>query len=218
MSNRGRSNLQYNGRGASQNWFQNGQYLFQSQQEWHTSEDYVSEYFDLPTINTSLAYGDVIRFETDARADILGKQELILRRGALSGGTDPYFNDFEAFSSIEKVEWWYNNKLFHKVTGEELMIDTLNMKHPEERQAIAYLQAGDRSISERQQLAASSYTWVCDLQVPWDHYQKQIHKHALANKMLIEVTMNPLSKCTVAFKSKLYHRKGCIAILVYTFA
>jgi hypothetical protein len=61
------------------------------------------------------------------------------------------------------VEFWYNNKLFHSVRGEEILVDTMNMKHKEEREVIAFMQAGDKMVSERKTLAANPYKWIVDL-------------------------------------------------------
>jgi len=135
--------------------------------------NYVKEWFDITpnAMTNNYSYGGIIYFDIDKRADMLGDIILILTRGQPGnlGGATFAFNDFEAYSSIDYIRFYYSTKQFHEIYGEELM-RKYYQRPKEQRDMIAQLQYGGRTEIERIANGSgnsSGYTWVCNLFVPW---------------------------------------------------
>jgi hypothetical protein len=195
MSGTGRSNLRVNGRGADVNWFKGGENIF-SYRQWFRTMNSVNERFDLSTTSSSTpTYGEKVTFEADKRGDQLGKMELIFSRAALVGGATPSFNDWEGYSTIDRVEYIYNNKLVYRSYGDQMHKELVQKKSQEERDAMGEAQFGGKTLAERITNGTISYIWYCDLMVPWDHIRKQIPMIALPNKLTVDVYFKKLSEC-----------------------
>jgi hypothetical protein len=152
MSGTGRSNLSLQGRGPDVNWFKTPINHF-APRAWGTGINHIVEFFDLsPTNNAATyAYGNMITFEVDKRVDQWGKAELIMTRAAdTSSATALAFNDYEAHSSVDYVDYKYNNKIFHRSYGEELLKDLLQERDSIEREVQAKLAYGNLTQAQRE--------------------------------------------------------------------
>lgn len=196
MSGTGRTNLSLQGGGPDSLWFQNPANPFLPR-KWNTIVNHIHEYFDLsPSSNASTyAFGNQIKFEIDKRLDKLGKIELILTRSAVTGATNPAFVDWEPYRVVESIRFKYNNKYFHEIYGEELLIDLLQTNDEDFRDAQAQMGFGKKTLAERRVLAANTNTWLLDLQCPWENVQKHIPMICLPNKIEVEVNLRPLNRC-----------------------
>jgi hypothetical protein len=134
----------------------------------------------------------------DKRGDLLKNIFLSVTRSAATGGnvgTTSCFNDFEGYSSIDNVRFYYSNKMFHECYGEELYRKFLQKYTQEQRNAMAAMQFGNKSDAQRVTNAASAYTWTVDLMVPWEKLKKAIPMVAMPNKIRVEVNYKTLDKC-----------------------
>lgn len=196
MASRGRSNLSVNGRGADFHFFEKGnEGRIHHYRKWRVSPNFVPEWFDFLPVNPGTgSYGGAeIIFEIDRRADHWGKTRLKLTRSALSGtGNDLSFNDFEAYSSIEYVQFWYANKMFWETRGDEMYIKMMKEKTQEQRDIIAAEQFGFKSLQERVVNAQSAYTWWADLEVPWQEEHSHFPLIAMPNKIQVRIKLRPL--------------------------
>jgi hypothetical protein len=180
MPDAGRSNLGVNGRGPDVNFFplnydvQNYAYKYR---EWGRTENHIPEHYDILAQNfnpNTTGYGGNLDF----------------------GCTGTYFfNDFEAFSSIDRVEFYYSNKIFHTIYGEELMMNYLERCPESERTVIAHSQAGLLTNAERALNAQHGYTWICDLKVPFEQLWTAMPMIAMPNQILVHVILKPLNLC-----------------------
>jgi len=181
MPDAGRSNLGVNGRGPDVNFFplnydvQNYPYKYR---EWGRTENHIPEHYDILAQNfnpNTTGYGGALDFYLDKRGDVLRKLELIIQRNAVEGmigNPAGFFNDFEGFSSIDKVEFYYSNKI-----------------------VIAHSQAGLLTNQERAINAAHGYTWIVDLKVPFEQLWTAMPMIAMPNQIQVHVTLKPLSAC-----------------------
>jgi len=202
MPDAGRSNLGVNGRGPDVNFFplnydvQNYPYKYR---EWGRTENHIPEHYDILAQNfnpNTTGYGGAIDFYLDKRGDIVRKLELVIQRNPVTGVTQPaFFNDFEAFSSIDKIEFYYSNKIFHTIYGEELMLNYLERCPESERTIIAHSQAGLMTNEERALNAQRGFTWICDLKVPFEQLWTAMPMIAMPNQILVHLTLKPLSAC-----------------------
>jgi hypothetical protein len=188
-----RSELIRNERGADVNWFKGGKDLFM-RQPWARSENYVQERFDISPNTTSLAYGTTIEFDVDKRMDLLGRMELYVTRGALSGAT--MFNDFECYASIDKVAILYNNKSVFEVRGDELM-KRFQEKHPRTRAVLAkqgngYLTGAELNASAAASTSPLAVIWT-DLDMPWKDFHRRLPMVGLPNPIKVQVTFRALA-------------------------
>lgn len=190
----GRSNLNVNERGVDVNWFRGGKDIHEYEQ-WHRTYNFIPERFDITTYTTAIAYGSTFSFEVDKRGDHWGKTELVLTRPAVTVATNPRFNDWEGYSSIDIVRFWYSNKNFLEIRGEQLYREVMKEKHDKTRSAMAQMQYGFLSDADRRTQANTQTTWVADLMVPWEHLNKRIPMIALPNKIKVDVTLKPLTNC-----------------------
>jgi hypothetical protein len=197
----GRANLNVNGRGVDVNWFgdtdSSGRDLF-AFRDWERSQNYINERFDISSISTSLAYGTTMSFELDKRGDTLGAIWLVCSRGAVTdSGTSPdlSFNDWEGYSCIDNITYTYGNKQFKISYGDELFIDMAKKWTRAQRDVEAQAQNGFKTLPQRVTLASATNTWCANLQVPWADLSKRIPMIALPNKIRVDVTLKPLSKC-----------------------
>lgn len=207
MANAGRSNLPVNGRGTDVTWFgtnpaqQRNIYKIQG---WDRSINYILETFNFTTQDTPrYGKGHKVTFEIDKKGDLAGPMTLIVTRGALTGGTTGQlaFNDWEGYSSIDTITFWYNNKIFYTLRGDHMYIDMMKQETPESRKALAALQFGNRSLPERIANATSTYTWMLPLPVPWRNIKRRLRMIAFGNKIRIEVTfkdLNTITTCAAA--------------------
>ena len=204
MPDAGRSNLGVNGRGPDVNFFPlnmdvaNYPYKYR---EWGRTENHIPEHFDIVSTNfnpNTSGYGSYLDFYLDKRGDVLTKLELIVTRSALGNvgaGNTAYFNDFEGFSSIEHVEFYYSNKIFHVTYGEELMLNFLECTPPVERTLLAEAQAGYKTDAERALLSQIQSTWLVDLKVPWEQLWTTMPMISMPNQILVHVILKPLTSC-----------------------
>jgi len=188
--------------------------------------NYIPESFDVSTISSlsTSPYGaSPLVFELDKRGDLLGKIELIITRSKITAasGTST-INDFEGYSSIDNVRFYYSNKMFHEVYGERLIKRLFKEKSPQIRENAAKLQFGFLSDVERgcpngaiagaggtancvlpaafnlgnnnSTNALTTITWTADLMVPWENINKRIPMVVMPNKIRVEVQLKPLSK------------------------
>lgn len=195
MASKGRSNLNVNERGVDINWYRDAEHMF-DYLDWKRTTNYIPERFDIPTYTVTPAYGSPCYIEFDKRGDLLGKVELVVTRSAVSWAsaapTTYFFSDFEGFSSIDYVRWWYANKIVHEDHGERMMIRTLKEADSDERDVIAQQQYGFLSDTDRQTQAQSKTTWVVDLIVPWDDIKKQLPILTFPNKVKLEIGFKAL--------------------------
>jgi hypothetical protein len=189
-----RSELLRNERGADVNWFKGGKDLF-VRQPWHRAENYVQERFDIsPNATATLAYGGTVEFDIDKRMDQLGKVELAVTRGALSGAT--MFNDFECYAMIDTVNFVYNNKVVHSVKGDELYKRFLE-KPQKTRMVLAkqgngYLTGAELNASAAASTSPYAVVWV-DLDAPFKDFHRRLPMVGLPNPVKVQVIFRQLS-------------------------
>ena len=135
--------------------------------------------------------------ELDKRGDLLKGLALNVTRAAFSGGntgTTTAFNDFEGYSTIDNVRFFYSNKMFHECYGEELYRKYLQRLTEEQRTGVAALQFGNKTDAQRVANTAATQ-WTVDLMVPWDKLKKSIPMLAMPNKIRVEVNYKSLAAC-----------------------
>lgn len=203
----GRQNLGQQGLGPDAVFFAdvdtNGEYVTEdpttSYEPWFRGHNHVEEVFDITSNNTSFAYGpQPIVFEIDKRGDQMGKVQLQYQRSAVTTTDATHFAcfpDFEGYACLEKVRWIYGNKDFHEAQGEELYRKMTESTIASKRISEGKLQNGNLTELQRRVIAQSASNVCLDLQVPWDDMHKKIPSMALPNKIRVEVTMKPLSRC-----------------------
>ena len=150
-----------------------------------------------PVQSGTVAYGGQHVFELDKRGDLLKGLALNVTRAAFSGGntgTTTAFNDFEGYSTIDNVRFFYSNKMFHVCYGEELYRKYLQRLTEEQRTGVAALQFGNKTDAQRVANTAATQ-WTVDLMVPWDKLKKSIPMLAMPNKIRVEVNYKSLAAC-----------------------
>jgi len=181
-------------------------YMF-APRKWNTQVNNVEENINFTTTTPTYGYnGTEMVIELDKRATYLGRMELIWQRGVLTvstPGTYARFNDWECYSSIDRIEFDYMNKIVHTVRGEQLYWEMIRTRDPLYVSDMAYLGRGFLSESARNNLAtgpeaANPGIWVvADLLVPWEQVRKMIPIVTLPNRIRIRIYFNNLNNCCV---------------------
>jgi len=190
MSSLGRSNLLPNQSGIHTPFWVNPKDYF-DYSGWENHINTVYEEFDIPADQATNSRGNYSTFKVDRRGDQLTCVDLLFKRTALSLTANSAFEDWEAYTSIDRVEVSYNGKLLWKKDMFKRLLDILD-KPREERAALARLANGDLSFNERRFTSAEDTTTsgtylVCSLGVPWEQLNKSIVMLGLPNKIEFKV-------------------------------
>jgi hypothetical protein len=189
MASKGRSNLNKNERGISTNFF--GNYDPFQEREWVKGKNTIRELFDITPINTNSARGGLTSIEIDKRGDRLGKMFLSFQVAPITGGIPV---DYEGPNSIDNIIFYYANKPFHQLYGEQLTHETILRPDIQARSALNVQEGGNLSLMERTRAAATTRTFFVDLKVPWAKLKKQLRMVALPNKIRMDIQWNLQSK------------------------
>jgi hypothetical protein len=190
MSGTGRSNLSKNERGISQNWFGNNDPMRES--DWTRSVNTVREVFDITSSSTNYSRGTTTTINIDKRGDRLGRTRLFFTRAAYTTGIPV---DWEGPTSIQLINFKYQNKIFHTIYGEEL-VDRIKLGDLTEleKSNLAVLMGGMLSPSERLTNAGQAVSFDIDLLVPWRKLDNMLRIVALPNNIVVEITWQPLAQ------------------------
>ena len=193
MSGPGRSNLGKNERGISQNFFGNVDPMME--RNWTSAKNTIREQFDIsPQTNAAIARGGVTTIQIDKHGDRLGKMVLFVDRAAIVGGVPV---NFEGYFTIDKIQFKYSNKIFHKLYGEELYDRLRLWKGQAEVSSKAPLINGLLSPSEKKFSALQAQTLMVDLKVPWKKANKMLRMVALPNYITVKITWQLQTKVFV---------------------
>ena len=193
----GRSNLLPNQVGAHVPFWANAKDFFQYP-GWENHVNHVYEEFDIVSDQTNFSRGSKQTFQIDRRADRLTSIDILWERGAAvnSSGSGGAFEDWEAYTAIDFVDVYYNNKLVWRKRMEKRVLDIMEKCTPQERAALARLGNGDLSYNERTTTFTAAYVapkyLVCTLAVPWEKLNKSICMVGLPNKIRVEVNWKTL--------------------------
>lgn len=161
---------------------------------WYRGIPMVREQFDISPVSATMTYGTELAFELDKRAELLGKVEFILDRGAFTGG-GAIANDWELHSTIDYVSGQYGNKEFFRMLGEEMQYNMERTYDINKRATAAALQNGDLTPAQRLVTAVQSPTrLICSLQVDWEHVKRMLKMVALPNKIRLLIKLKPFAE------------------------
>lgn len=196
---KGRSNLLPNQVGPHVPFWANAKDMFQYP-GWENHVNHVYEEFDITSDQTSIVRGTKQVFQVDRRGDRLTTMDLIIQRnGATRSGTGGCFEDWEAYSTIDYVDIFYNNKLVWRKRMEKRVLDIMERCTAQERAALARLGNGDLSYNERVITYAADFSspkvLVCSFGVPWEKLNKSICMLGLPNKIRVEVNWKNFADC-----------------------
>ena len=200
MSGLGRQNLIVNERGVDVHWYANGLVHHGEQHSgWATTQNYVEEEFSFTPTSGVNGYGQTTVFELDKRGDKwIGIPYVYWTRSAGAAAdiaNGACFVDYEAFHSVDKVHWIYNNKEVYQCTGEKLYRDAVTLMHQEHFSRLQELVVGGLSIAERQIGFAEQKTLVLPLIIPWSILKDCVTAIGLPNKIRIEVDFKKYNQC-----------------------
>lgn len=198
---KGRSNLLPNQVGPHVPFWANAKDMFQYP-GWENHVNHVYEEFDISSDQTSIVRGTKQVFQVDRRGDRLTSMDLIIQRsvGVRNSGTGGCFEDWEAYSSIDYVDIFYNNKLVWRKRMEKRVLDIMEKCTAQERAAFARLGNGDLSYNERVTTFTADFSspkvLVCSFGVPWEKLNKSICMLGLPNKIRVEVNWKNFADIT----------------------
>jgi hypothetical protein len=200
MPSSGRSLLALNNDPLSSNYFGGNEIDKPSNADWVKSRDYVIEQFDhTPTQNLPITWGDAtleVLTKFNKRADKVQHLDLIYDRTALSGtATGAYFDDFEAYSSIDYIQFKYNTRVLWQVYGDQMKLNFHKTTTPEERSIIAKMQGGYLTKAARIARAAVKTQVVLRIPHPFRKLHKMLNFNNLPSDLEIKVVFKPLSQC-----------------------
>ena len=176
--------------------------LFLSHRKWNTSVNNVPEFIDYtPVVNTYGYNGIEHTFELDKRCTYIGKMDLLYRRQGVQGLDDTtsyvQFHDWEGYSSIDRIEMEYINKLVYSKTGEEMYHEMMLTKDQNYISTQSHLQGHNRNDLEKMQDATSEQWVVVDLGLPFEKFRKQVPIISLPNKIRFKVYFKNLKHIIV---------------------
>lgn len=192
------SNLITQERGADVHWYGGGVNRFEKKQGWATTENYIEEDFDFPTVSTSPVYGTTIKFELDKRGHKWVDEPILMYNRSACAAADIAVGiascDYEGYSAIQEVRYKYGNDDVIRISGEEMYRMRLE-KDEKERAALKELVLGGLTLLERQHLATEAKQVIVPIPVPWAKANKQIAANGLPNKVYVEVEFRQYQKC-----------------------
>jgi hypothetical protein len=197
----GRSNLNKNHGAISSNWFGTDDPFLP--RNWVKCINYIPEEFYITPSSSANAYSydSETTIEIDKRGDALGAIELIWERNKCAGGVNQRFVDWEAPFSIDNITFEYGNRIFYKIFGDKLYLDTLKA-NDHDLSCKAKLQHGFLDAATRTALNDNANVTkvrnCLDLRVPWAKLKKMIVMNALPNKIIMRIHWNQLKRCTEA--------------------
>jgi len=168
---------------------------------WRTFTNFAKRRRDTdPYSGKGSGYGGRFVFRPDKTAFLRGATQLILDRSALTvqgNGTFARFVDYEGFMAIKQIDIKYGSNTLYTVTGDQMLIDHKD-RELRQQQMTEEIVFGNRSVAERDALAASPQVLIIDLfSLPYTkNPSRYLPLTAIAHELEIQVQLQPLSLIT----------------------
>lgn len=154
---------------------------------------------DVAPSEASPQLGAKATFKLPIIADKLGPMQLMFTLPLLTpnGGTpavNPRYSDFIGFCAWEKIEFLYSTGELYTLFPEDIWIKYRRMLRQEQKEAVAELVAGDKTIPSRIALAQTLQQIIVDLPMPCSRaMHRWLELMQLAHEPRIEVYFKPLA-------------------------
>lgn len=189
----GKTNLSAQGRAEAALWYSGGKSIYGVHKGYGKSLPVVEEELVYPADNTVTSYGNKVQFSIPSQRFDMGRDfHLAYTRSAganTANVSGAYALDYELYSSIDKIECLYNNKVFWSKLGSQLIKDLDHKYTKEQRAGIAIMQNGQLGVVDRRRRFEKAQNLRGPLQVPWQNMSYALPTVSLTDKIIVEVTL-----------------------------
>lgn len=133
---------------------------------WRRTTNHAIRRRDMDPVSGQRAPGGTLIFKPDKTQLLKGPMDLVIERSPITGNGGATFArgvNYEAYAHIDTITFRHGSNTFYEITGDELYLDFARLVKWDIKEMENELVGGNKSIAERNVLAANPKRWYINL-------------------------------------------------------